>query len=77
MNLLKKAAVSLAATSLVLAPVAASAQTTVNADAFSAIDGQSEIEGASGWVIGLIAVVVIVGGILIASDNDDDSPTSP
>ena len=77
MNLLKKAAISLAATSMVAAPVAASAATSLDsARATSDVDGKSELSG-SGWIIGLVALVAIVGGIIIASDNNDDTPTSP
>ena len=77
MNLLKKAAISLAATSMVAAPVAASAATSLDsARATSNVDGKSELSG-SGWIIGLVALVAIIGGIIIASDNNDDTPTSP
>ena len=77
MNLLKKVAISLAATSMVAAPVAASAATSLeSARATSNLDGKSELSG-SGWIIGLIALIAIVGGIIIASDNNDDTPTTP
>ena len=77
MNLLKKAAISLAATSMIAAPVAASAATSLDsARATSALGGENELNGA-GWIIGLVALVAIVGGIIIASDNKDDTPTSP
>lgn len=73
MNLFKKAAVSLAATSLVMAPVAASAAQSVRA--VSAVEGQSELEGESSWIlIALAAVGIIVGIVLL---TDDDKPTSP
>jgi type IV secretory pathway VirB2 component (pilin) len=78
MNLLKKAAISLAATSMIAAPVAASAAPAAPAArAASAVDGQSELEGSTSWIIAILALVAVVGGIIIASDNDDDSPTSP
>jgi hypothetical protein len=75
MNLLKKAAISLAATSMIVAPVAASAAPA--ARAASAVDGQSELEGSTSWIIAVLALAAIIGGIIIASDNNDDSPTSP
>src|SRR3546814_6118290 len=75
MNLLKKAAISLAATSMIAAPVAASAAPA--ARAASAVDGQSELEGSTSWIIAVLALVAVVGGIIIASDNDSDEPTSP
>ncbi len=77
MNLLKKAAISLAATSMVAAPVAASAATSLeSARATSTMDGESQLEGSS-WIIALVALAAIIGGIIIASDNDSDNPTSP
>ncbi|KTE16591.1 MULTISPECIES: hypothetical protein [unclassified Sphingopyxis] len=75
MNLLKKAAISLAATSMVVAPVAASAAPA--ASAVSTVDGQSELEGSTSWIIAVLALAAIIGGIIIASDNNDDTPTSP
>lgn len=82
MTFLKKAAISLAATSMIVAPVAASAAPAAVASfdglrAASAVDGQSELEGGSGWLIGLLALVAVVGAIVLASDNNDDNPTSP
>jgi hypothetical protein len=77
MNLLKKAAISLAATSMIAAPVAASAATSLDsARANSALGGENELNG-SGWIIGLIALAAIIGGVILASDNNDDTPTSP
>lgn len=73
MNLLKKAAISLAATSMIAAPVVASANDSVFA--VSAAEGQSELEGSS-WIIAVIALAAVIGGIVIASDNDDDNPVS-
>ena len=82
MNLLKKAAISLAATSMIAAPVAASAAPAISAVSFddvhavSAVDGQSELDGSS-WIIALLALLAIVGGIVIAAGNNSDTPTSP
>lgn len=75
MNLLKKAAISLAATSMIVAPVAASAAPAVAA--VSTVDGQSELEGSTSWIIAVLALLAIVGGIILATDNNDDAPTSP
>ncbi|MBA3942755.1 MAG: hypothetical protein C0520_16250 [Sphingopyxis sp.] len=78
MNLLKKAAISLAATSMIAAPVAASAAPAVDgARAVSSVDGQSELEGSTSWIIAIVALAAIIAGIVIASDNNDDAPTSP
>ncbi|MCW5647861.1 MAG: hypothetical protein KIT23_11670 [Sphingopyxis sp.] len=72
MNLFKKAAVSLAATSLVMAPVAASAAQSVRAA--SVVEGQSELEG-SNWLLIALAIAAVVVGIVLLTD--DDKPTSP
>lgn len=73
MNLFKKAAVSLAAVSMVAAPVVASAQTRATSD----VAGESELEGSTSWIIAIVALAAIVGGIILASDNNSDTPTSP
>ncbi|MGV7119943.1 MULTISPECIES: hypothetical protein [unclassified Sphingopyxis] len=78
MNLLKKAAISLAATSMIVAPVAASAATSLDsARATSVVGGESELEGSTSWIIALVALAAIIGGIILASDNNSDNPTSP
>ncbi|WP_431590990.1 hypothetical protein [Sphingopyxis sp.] len=82
MNLLKKAAISLAATSMIAAPVAASAAPAISAVSFddvravSAVDGQSELDGST-WIIALLALLAIIGGAVIAGGNNSDTPTSP
>lgn len=78
MSMLKKAAVSLAALSMVTAPVAASAASAVGgASAVSIADGKSELEGNSSWIIGLVGLLVGIGVIILVADKDDDSPVSP
>ncbi|MBJ7501536.1 MAG: hypothetical protein JHC57_17395 [Sphingopyxis sp.] len=78
MNLWKKAAVSFAATSMVLAPVAASAAPAWNAaQAVSITEDQNELEGAS-WVAIVLGLAIIGGGIwLVVDDDGDDDPVSP
>ena len=76
MNLFRKAAISLAATSMILAPVAASAAPVVESvRAASVVDGQSELEGSS-WIYILLALAAAVGLVLLITD-DNDKPTSP
>lgn len=58
----------------VLAQVAATNTTVSRASAESA--DENNLDG-SGIVIALLAVAAVVGGIIIASDNDEDAPTSP
>ncbi|MBL9068986.1 MAG: hypothetical protein JNM03_03255 [Sphingopyxis sp.] len=73
MNLFKKAAVSLAAVSMLAAPVVASAQTRATSD----VAGESELEGSTAWIVAIVALAAIIGGIVLASDNNSDTPTSP
>jgi hypothetical protein len=68
----RKAAVALAAVSLLAAPVAASA-----APAVSATAGQSQLEGDASWLIGLAGLLAGVVAIIIIADDDDDAPVSP
>lgn len=76
MNILKKAAIAFAATSVVLAPVAASATQSVQAArAASAVEGQNELEGSTMWIAMALAAVGIIAAIVVLTD--DDAPTSP
>ncbi len=75
MHMVKKLVIALAATSAVVAPVAASAAS--GARAGSMVEGDSELEGNSGWLIGLVGLLAGVVAIVLVADNDEDSPTSP
>ncbi len=76
MNLVKKAAVLFAATSMVAAPVAASAaQSVEGVRAASTVSSENELEGKSGWILMALAIVGIIAAIVVLTD--DDSPTSP
>lgn len=76
MRILNRAAISLAAISLVAAPVVASAASGATRAA-SVSAGASELEGNSSWIIGLVGLLVGVGAIILVADKDDDSPVSP
>ena len=43
------------------------------------VEGESELSGGSGVIIGILAAAAIIAGIIIAvdSNDDDDLPTSP
>lgn len=43
----------------------------------SASAEDSEAEGSTGIIIGIVAAAAVIGGIVIASDQDSDTPTSP
>ncbi|APW72590.1 hypothetical protein C3E99_08875 [Sphingopyxis sp. MG] len=79
MRYLSKAAVCLAAFSMVAAPVAVSAAPAFDgARAVSSSEENSEFAGGASWIIGLIGLAAgIAVMIAIADDNDDDSPVSP
>lgn len=77
MTVFKKAAVSIAAASMILSPVAAAAAPAFDtARAASAADGTNELEG-SNWIPAVLALLVVAGGIWLLVDNDDDAPLSP
>lgn len=78
MNMLKKATVALAATSLVAAPVAASAAPqTLRADTAVAGNAMGEGAGGSVWILGLVGLGLFIFGAIELFDDGDDSPTSP
>lgn len=76
MILWKKAVVSLAATSMILSPVAASAAPALDAGSVSVTEGQNELEGAS-WIAIVLGLAIIAGGIWLVVDDEDDDPVSP
>jgi hypothetical protein len=75
MNMFKKAAVAVAAVSMVAAPVAATAAPLADLRAASAVEGESE--AAASWVLILFGLAAAIGGIVAIADGSDDSPTSP
>lgn len=66
MNLFKKVTVALAASAMVAAPVASSAQS--GDDGF--LDGES-------LVLAGLAAAAIIGGVIIAAGGSSSRPTSP
>ena len=76
MKRLKKGAIAVAAASMVLAPVAASAAPAIDgARATSAVRGGNNLEGGS-WVAIVLGLAIIAGGIWLVVDDNDD-PVSP
>ncbi len=74
----RKILVALAAASTVIAPVAASAApAAASARAGSAVSGESNLEGNSSWIIGLVGLLAGITAIILVSDKDEDSPVSP
>ncbi len=74
---LKKAAVSIAAASMVLSPVAATAAPALDgARAVSTSEGRNQLGGGD-WLPAILALVIIAGGVWLAVDGDNDSPVSP
>lgn len=72
MKIFKKAAIAVAAVSMIASPVVASAATTVDVRALSAVEGENN-EGAS-WALILLGLAAVIGLIVIVSD---DGPSSP
>ena len=77
MKRLKKGAIAIAAASMVLAPVAASAASAIDgARATSAVSGENNLEGAS-WIAIVLGLAIIAGDIWLVVDDDNDDPVSP
>jgi hypothetical protein len=74
---------ALAASALVLGGTAASAQvvaapTTQTARAGAPVSQSSELRGTTGWILGAIALGLIIwGAIELFGDDDEDMPVSP
>ena len=76
MTTLRKIAFSIAAISVIAAPVAASAASGA-ARATSAVSGENEFGGGSSWIIGLLGLIAGVTAAILIADDDDDAPVSP
>lgn len=74
---LRNLAIAIGASGLVAAPVFAQAADAPAARLGAPVDAAEEIGGGrNGIIIAVLALAAIVGGILIAID-DDEEPTSP
>ncbi|WP_054589337.1 hypothetical protein [Sphingopyxis macrogoltabida] len=74
MNVISKAVIALAATSLAAAPIAASAAPATMVEgvrATSTTEDQSEFNGDSTWLYVLLALAAVIGVVLLLDDNDD------
>ena len=66
---------TMAAAAAALSLVAAPAVAEIGADRAAApVEDESELGG--GVILGVAAVVAIIGGIIIAADTEDDTPIS-
>ena len=74
----KKVAISVAATSMIVSPMAASAALAVDGTRATTVTGdRNELEGSS-WLPILLGLAIVAGGIwLVVDDNNDDEPVSP
>ena len=72
------AAVGLSATPAIAAAnssgAAARAASTEIAPASETVDGESEMFGRGGFIIPLLVVIVVLLGIYVALDDDEDGP---
>jgi len=78
MHMFRKAVIGLAAASMMVAPVAASAANSLEgARASSSVSEANNLGGRSGWIIGLVGLLAGVAAIIIIANDDDDAPVSP
>ncbi len=68
-----------AAASLVSAPVLAQASQPVSSVSRTSatVEGENNVEGGSGIIIAILAAAAVIGGIIIAADGSENTPTSP
>jgi hypothetical protein len=69
---MKQALAALAATSLVVAPVAAQAAVARTA---TPVEDAENLRG--GWLVPVVAIIAILLGILAITNGGDDLPSSP
>ena len=74
--MIRKMATAAAALALVATPVVAQAADPVFDRATAPVGESSELMGAGGGVLAVLAVALIAAGIYIAVDEDDDEPLS-
>ncbi|MEM1132814.1 MAG: hypothetical protein AAGH53_07750 [Pseudomonadota bacterium] len=71
-------AAATAALAMTATPVLAQAtQSAPVARAAEASNAESELEGDTGLIVGILAAAAVVAAIIIIADDDDDEPTSP
>ena len=76
---------AIAAVSLVTASSAAIAQTAAPAApaapverSGASLDGESQLRGTTLWIVGGIALLLLIWGLIeLLNDDDDDVPVSP
>ena len=80
----KNSLAAIAAATLVLAPVAAQAAPAAKSTATAQVErvgadrkDENKLSGGTGILIAVLAAAAIIAGILIAADNNSDTPTSP
>jgi len=81
MNFLKKAAIAAAAFSMVASPVVASAAPVASFESARASaqleDSSEQAGGVDAWIIALLALGLIFGGLAVGLGNHSNAPTSP
>jgi len=73
---LRNLATAIGALGLVATPIVAQAANAPARDASPVSDAEEMAGGGAGIIIGLLALAAVVGGIVIAVE-DEDEPTSP
>lgn len=71
----KKILISASAAAMAFAPVAASAA-PVAVERQTAVSEEKSELGGTGLIIAILAGLAVIGGIIIAADDDDNTPVS-
>lgn len=70
----KKILISASAAAMAFAPVAASAAPAVERQ--TAVSKENSELGGTGLIIAILAGLAVIGGIIAAASDDDDTPVS-
>jgi len=73
--MLRKIIIATAATALTLAPISAQAAQATAMRSSADVDQAEQLEGTTLWIVGAIALGLIIWGIIELTD--DDEPDSP
>ena len=73
---MRNLAIAIGSLGLVVTPIVAQAEIAPAARAGSPVDDAEGIAGGGAFIIGLLALAAVVGGVIIATE-DEETPTSP
>lgn len=76
MKILKNAVIAAAALTMVATPIAASAAPVAARASVQLEDGSAQVTGVETWLIALLGVATMFGGLALGLGNHSNNPTS-